>query len=118
MSKEQWGNGYWKGREDERKDPEGYRYIGVYDADDPYINCVGQIHEKRKDALIVEWINYIDVVFAVNGGYEPSWVEVNYEKFEELKKDDLDDTYKFFYSWGAVVAELIKMDRALKERKE
>ena len=118
MSREQWGNGYWKGRRDEQKNPEGHRYIGLYNSeDDPFLNMVGQIHEKRQNTLVVEWIDYFDVLLCICFGCEPSWEDVVLENFEELKLNDLERNYKLFYSWPTVAGEMVKAEKAMATRR-
>ena len=114
MSREQWGHGYWKGRRDEQKNPEGPRYIGLYNSeDDPYLNCLGQIHEKRQGILVVEWIDYFEVELAINLGYEPSWESKVIDKFKEIALDNIDCDYKLFYSWEAAAAEMVRAIKAM-----
>ena len=112
MSKQQWGHGYWKGREDEQKRPSGPKYIGVFDSpNDPYINRIGQIHEKHGDILTVEWIDYFDMLFAISRGYEPSWDEVVGKNVEEIDSKRMSDRHKFYYSWLTVAGEFIKAEK-------
>lgn len=118
MSREQWGHGYWKGREDERKNPEGYRYIGCYDSDtDPYINRVAMIRERRPNAIVVEWLHYLDILLAISGGYEMDIDPYNPDMIEEIDNSSL-DKFKSFYSWDAVVSEVLKAEKIYKRKCE
>lgn len=114
MSREQWGHGYWKGRQDEQKNPEGPRYIGLYNSeDDPYLNCLGQIREKHQGILVVEWLDYFEVMLAITFGYEPSWKEVVLENVKEISVDDITCDYKLFYSWKTAAGEMIIAEKAM-----
>lgn len=109
MSRQQWGHGYWKGREDERKNTSSQKYIVVFGSgDEIHVNRVGQIREKHGDVLTVEWIDYFDIVYALLMGYEPSWNKVVTENVEEMYSQDIKTSHKLCYTWEAVVGELAK----------
>ena len=117
MSRQQWGHGYYKGREDERKNPERFRYLGRYDSeDDPYLNSVAMVREHRPDKLVVEWLYYIDVLLAIAGGYEMAIDPYNPDAIEEIDISSLTSEYRKFYTWEAVVSEMIKAEKFYKAR--
>lgn len=118
MSREQWGHGYWKGRKDEQKNPEGPRYIGLYNEkyDPPILGNCGLIHEKHGDALVVEWIDIWDMAVAVDFGYEPNNGPIEIEACEQIRVDEIKSAYKLFYSWSAIANEFIKACKAMDKR--
>ena len=121
MSREQWGHGYHRGREDERKNPEGYRFIGFYGEyeREPYLNSLAYIHEKRQNTYVIEWIDYFELMLAISFGYQLDFSEeaIVYEQMDEITEDELKErNVRFFYSWNTVVGENIKAEKVMNRK--
>lgn len=86
------------------------KYIGAY-TDDGLLNIVYQVHEIIDDVYVLEAISYLDLIYFVSEGYEPSQKPV-LNMICERKLSEIENP-RLFYSWMGIASEFI---RAEKER--
>ena len=83
------------------------KYVGSYTSD-RLLNIVYQVHEVIGDVYVLESIFYLDLIYFISNGSEPSDEPV-VEQICEKKLCDIENP-RLFYSWLGIASEFFRSE--------
>jgi hypothetical protein len=83
------------------------KYVGS-DNSDGLLNIVYQVHEVIGDVYVLESIFYLDLIYFISNGSEPSDEPV-VEQICEKKLSDIENP-RLFYSWLGIASEFVRSE--------
>lgn len=83
------------------------KYVGSYNSDG-LLNIVYQVHEVIGDVYVLESIFYLDLIYFISNGSEPSDEPV-VEQICEKKLSDIENP-RLFYSWLGIASEFVRSE--------
>lgn len=89
------------------------KYVGSYNSDG-LLNIVYQVHGVIGDVYVLESISYLDLIFIIADGSEPSDEPV-VEQICEKKLSDIENP-RLFYSWLGIASEFVRSEKVRDQR--
>ena len=86
------------------------KYVGSYNSDG-LLNIVYQVHEVIGDVYVLESIFYLDLIYFISNGSEPSDEPV-VEQICEKKLSDIENP-RLFYIWLGIASEFVRSEEIL-----
>ena len=83
------------------------KYVVSYNSDG-LLNIVYQVHEVIGDVYVLESIFYLDLIYFISNGSEPSDEPV-VEQICEKKLSDIENP-RLFYSWLGIASEFVRSE--------
>ena len=83
------------------------KYVGSYTSDG-LLNIVYQVHEVIGDVYVLESIFYLNLIYFISNGSEPSDEPV-VEQICEKKLSDIENP-RLFYSWLGIASEFVRSE--------
>ena len=83
------------------------KYVGSYNSDG-LLNIVYQVHEVIGDVYVLESIFYLDLIYFISNGAEPSEEPV-VEQICEKKLSNIENP-RLFYSWLGIASEFFRSE--------
>ena len=83
------------------------KYVGSCTSDG-LLNIVYQVHEVIGDVYVLESIFYLDLIYLISNGSEPSDEPV-VEQICEKKLSDIENP-RLFYSWLGIASEFVRSE--------
>ena len=90
------------------------KYVGSYNSDG-LLNIVYQVHEVIGDVYVLESIFYLDLIYFISNGSEPS-AEPVVEQICEKKLSDIENP-RLFYSWLGIASEFVRSEEIRDKQK-